>query len=88
MERMSIVWGSLVAVLIIVWVITIGDIIRRSLSGRQTVAWLLLVVLVPFLGAILYWALKKPTPDEVQRSADAQRDLREHSPYDPTRSHR
>jgi uncharacterized membrane protein YhaH (DUF805 family) len=83
---MSLVWASIIVALFIIWVLTIGDIIRRRLDAKTTAAWLCLVVLVPFVGAAVYWFARKPTPGELQQTVDAQRELREHSPYDRTRS--
>jgi hypothetical protein len=74
--------------LLIVWGITVADIIRRPLSTGQTVAWLLIVLIVPFLGAILYWVMRKPGPDEAAQTEAAMRSRREDAarrPFDSTR---
>ncbi len=74
---MGLLWGTVALLVAIVWAITVYDIIRRHLGGKQTAGWILLVILLPFVGAIIYWAVRKPTPDEVQRGVDAQQGLRE-----------
>jgi uncharacterized integral membrane protein len=71
------VGGILGLVLLAVWVVSIVDIVRSRLSRGQTAAWLLIVILLPFVGSLLYWALRKRSPDEVQYQADSERALRE-----------
>ena len=70
------IWGVLgglaLVVLVVVWVITVSDIVRRHLGRGPTSAWLLIVILLPFLGSLLYWALRKPSAEEVQAQADAE----------------
>jgi hypothetical protein len=74
---MSIIWVTIGVALVIVWGITVFDIIRRHLGAKQTSAWLLIVVLLPFVGALAYWVLRKPEPGDAARAAAAQRDSRE-----------
>ena len=69
--------------LVIVWVITVVDIVRRHLGTMATAAWLLIVVLIPFLGAIAYWALRKPTDAELDAQRGAEGDLRRQPPREP-----
>ena len=85
---MSILWGTLIALLVIVWVITVADIVRRHLGPSRTAAWILIVVLLPFAGTILYLVLRKPTPDEIQRQVDAQNAMRGRDPTGFTRAPR
>jgi len=85
---MSFIWFTIAAVLLIVWVITLFDLFRRHLSTKQTVAWLLIVVIVPFIGAIAYWAMRKPETGEAEYFAAAERQQRyerQHEPFDSTR---
>ena len=84
---MSIIWVTIGVALVIIWVITVVDIIRRHLGAKRTSAWLLIVVLLPFVGALAYWALRKPEPGDATRVADAERDRREQArrrPFDST----
>jgi cbb3-type cytochrome oxidase subunit 3 len=74
---MSLLWGTIVFLAAIVWAITIYDILRRHLGGKKTVLWLLLVIVLPFIGALIYWALRKPEPEELQQTVVAERALRE-----------
>ncbi len=57
-------FGLIVVVLLIaLWVRTIIDIIRTqdySYRAGNQVVWLLVVILVPFIGVPLYWILGAP----------------------------
>ena len=56
------------AILAILWVFTIVDVFRRHYSGGTTVGWLAVILLIPYLGAIIYWIVRKPTEAEVQQA--------------------
>jgi type VI protein secretion system component VasK len=77
MHNMTFVWAILGFLLLIVWVVTIVDILRSHLDGKHTAAWLLIVVLLPFVGAIGYWVMRKPSGDEVRQAALAEQAQRE-----------
>lgn len=84
---MSFIWWILAVAVVIVWVISLVDIFRRHLGAQRTAAWVLLVLILPVVGSIIYWALRKPEADDAQRTADAQRDRREQArrrPFDST----
>ena len=73
---MSLLWGTIGILVLIVWAITIYDIIRRHLGGKPTALWLLLVILLPFIGALVYWLMRKETPDDVEDYVAADAALR------------
>ena len=73
---MGLIWITIGIVLVIVWVITVVDIVRRHLDSQHTAAWLLVVILLPFIGALAYWAMRKPTAAEIERQAQAGSALR------------
>jgi hypothetical protein len=52
--------------LLVVWGISVFDIVRRHLGRQRTAAWLLIVILLPFVGSILYWVMRKPTDAEIR----------------------
>jgi cytochrome bd-type quinol oxidase subunit 2 len=60
---MTLLWIVLVVVVAILWVITVSDIIRRDLNGGQTATWLIIVLIVPVVGALLYWAMRRSSYD-------------------------
>ncbi len=50
-------WWLLGVFILILWVFTIVDIVRRrhSRSGAQTAAWILVVLILPVVGTIIYF---------------------------------
>jgi hypothetical protein len=76
---MSLLWGTIGLLMVIVWAITIYDIFRRHLGGKQTALWLVLVIILPFIGALIYWATRKDTPEEVESYVAADNALRQES---------
>jgi len=56
---MTAFWVAISVVLVVVWAFTVADILRRHLDQRHTLAWLLIVILLPFAGALLYWVLRR-----------------------------
>jgi hypothetical protein len=74
---MSFIWYTIGAILLVVWVVSIIDIVRRQLGAKRTTAWLLLVLILPFVGAVIYWVQREDSPDEAERVYAAQRDLQE-----------
>ena len=64
---MTVFWIIGVSALAVIWVISIVDVFRHHYSGATTVGWLALIVLLPFIGALIYWSMRKPTHDEVEQ---------------------
>jgi hypothetical protein len=85
---MTILWITIGVALLIVWVISAFDIVPRHLGPGRTAGWLPIILILPIVGAVLYWALRKPSPEEVQAYADADREFHEQArrrPFDSTR---
>jgi hypothetical protein len=59
------VWVFILAPLIVVWVIGVVDIVRRPLSRPATAAWIVIVLVLPFVGTLVYFLLRKPTQQEI-----------------------
>ena len=59
----------------IVWALGIVDIVRRPLPAAQTAGWILLVVLVPLIGTLIYFLLRKPSEEEILRAQQAGAEL-------------
>jgi hypothetical protein len=55
---MTWLWIAIGLTVLIVWVFSLVDIFSRHLVRRQTLAWVLIVVLLPIAGSILYWVLR------------------------------
>jgi len=73
---MTLLWIILASLLLVVWVLTAIDIVRRRLSVWKAVAWLVIALIIPFIGAAIYWALRKPDDADRERAAAAQASLR------------
>jgi uncharacterized membrane protein YqjE len=75
---LTFMWGVLGLLVLVVWAISIYDIFRRHLGGKKTTAWLLIVIILPLVGSILYWALRKEdSPEDVEATAVAEAARRE-----------
>jgi Phospholipase_D-nuclease N-terminal len=84
---MTVFWIIGGCALAVIWVISIVDVFRRHHSGAATVGWLALIVLLPFIGALIYWATRKPTPGEVEQQYLGEAELRRSAaarPFDST----
>ena len=84
---MSVFWIIGLGALVAVWAITIADVFRRHYSATATMGWITLVVLLPFIGALIYWGMRKPTQDEVEQQYHGEAELRRSSaarPFDST----
>jgi hypothetical protein len=88
---MSGVWtviGGIVGLIVVALaVVSIVDVFRSDLSRGRTAAWVIVVLLLPLVGSLLYWALRRPSGAEIQYQADAERALREDArrrPFDST----
>lgn len=81
------IWVAITVVVAVMWGIGIVDIVRRHLGAKKTVAWLLIVLILPVLGTILYWVLREADADDLQQVEAAQRSHRESRndrPFDST----
>ena len=84
---MTVLWIIVASALLMVWALTITDVFRRHYSGGTTVGYLALIVILPFVGSLIYWAVRKPTRAEAEQEYLAQADLQRSSAahYDKTR---
>ena len=69
---MSILWFILAALVVLVWALTIADIIRRHLPTGTTIGWIALVVILPLVGSVVWWVTRKPDPGEAEQEYLAQ----------------
>jgi hypothetical protein len=79
----QVLGGVLGVAILVIWGITIWEIVRSHLGAGKTAAWLLIVILLPIVGSALYWVLRKPEADEVERQFEnelAMREARAHRP--------
>jgi hypothetical protein len=80
----TFVWIAISILVLIIWAISVYDIIRRHLGAGRTAAWLLIVIILPLVGSVVYWAMRPSTPEEVEAYADADRELRDQARRHPT----
>lgn len=72
----TMAWVFIGIPLVIAWVIGVVDIFRHPMPTGQRVLWLAIVILLPIIGTIAYFTLRKPTEQEVhaaQAAADRHR---------------
>lgn len=84
---MSLLAIILVILVVVVWAITIADIIRRHYPTGTTLGWIALIVVLPVIGSIIYWAARKPAPGEAEEQYLAQASRRQDAasrPFDGT----
>jgi multisubunit Na+/H+ antiporter MnhB subunit len=72
----SVLWIIVICLVAIVALLTLFDIIRSRYSLWKTVGWAVLVVVLPLIGSIIYWALRKPSQKDVEQQYAAQSELR------------
>ena len=73
---MSLLWIIVVVLVVIVWVLTIADLIRQRYSGWTTAGWLALILVLPFLGSVIYWFVRTPTSAETEQQYLAETEMR------------
>ncbi len=62
----TFVWVFILVPLLVVWAIALVDIVRRPMSGKAKAVWIVVVVVFPFAGTLVYFLLRKPTEEEVR----------------------
>ena len=68
-------WVFILIPLLIVWVLGIADIVRRDNLDRSAKAgWILIVVLLPLIGTIVYFVMRKPSEKEIEQVQAAQQE--------------
>jgi hypothetical protein len=80
----TFVWVFILVPLLIVWALGIVDITKRDMPRSSKAAWILIVVLLPFVGTITYFLMRKPTETEVRQSMQARAERRQERPRGPT----
>ena len=69
----TFLWVFVGIPLLVVWVIGIVDILRRDMPGGMKAGWILVVLLLPFVGTLVYFIMRKPTPEEIRLTEQARR---------------
>jgi hypothetical protein len=50
--------------LVVLWIVGVVDIVRRDLPLQAKAAWITIVLLLPVVGVVGYFLLRKPTQEE------------------------
>ena len=67
--------STLVIAVMILWVAAVVDLFRSHVSGLKIAAMLVLILLFPIIGPLLYLAFRKPEPASAEQVHAAQADL-------------
>ena len=60
--------GIFGVVVVILWIIGLVDLSKRpDLDRRQKWTWILLIVLIPIAGTVIYWARRPTLPEEREK---------------------
>jgi phospholipase D-like protein len=74
---LQVVFASLIVIpVLILWVAAVVDVIRRGGSGLRIAAILVLILIVPILGPLLYFAFRRPDPSSAEAVHMAQEEVR------------
>ncbi|GHJ50086.1 membrane protein [Catellatospora sp. TT07R-123] len=87
MDFWDVFWLLLIFIpLLLIWAFAIVDIFRRDdLSGWLKALWIVVVILAPFFGTLIYLIFRRPgaTPQERQAMDQASRDfVQKYAPTD------
>jgi ABC-type transport system involved in cytochrome c biogenesis permease component len=76
----------IVTPIVILWIAAVVDLLRRGGSGLRIAGFLLLILVFPILGPVLYFVLRKPdmSPAGAEAALMAQEDLRREAARRPT----
>jgi hypothetical protein len=79
MNFWDVFWLLLIFIpLLLIWGLALVDIFRRDdISGWQKALWIVVVILAPFLGTLIYLIFRRPggTPEERQAMDEASREF-------------
>jgi hypothetical protein len=65
-----------VPLLIVLAALTVVDVFRTVNGGLAVTGWVVLVVLLPVVGAFIYWVTRRGKPDDAEQAYLAQADIR------------
>ena len=71
-------WFVIVVVplLIVLAALTIVDVFRNAYGGWAIAGWVVLVILLPVIGSLLYWLTRRGKPEDAEQAYLAQADVR------------
>jgi hypothetical protein len=60
---------------ILLWGCALWDLIRGHHSGWAIVGWMILILVLPIIGPMIYFGLRKPTQHDVEEKYLVEREL-------------
>jgi hypothetical protein len=61
------VWVFILIPVLVIWVAGLVDIVRRDLPSSTKAGWIIVVLLLPVIGTLVYFLMRKPTQEELRR---------------------
>jgi hypothetical protein len=81
---LQVMFAMLVVVPVtILWFAAVVDVIRHGASGFKIAAVLVLILVLPVIGPLLYFSFRSPEPQSAESAAMAQADLRREVAHRP-----
>lgn len=74
-RTMTLLWIFAFSVAAVVAVTTLVDIARHRHFGWATAGWVALILILPFIGSLIYWIVRPTSRDEVEAAYQAEADL-------------
>jgi Phospholipase_D-nuclease N-terminal len=64
----NFIGGILLVLIAVTWLVALVDLIRRpDLTGGKKLAWAVLIIVLPLIGTVVYFALRPTLDDEAER---------------------
>jgi NADH:ubiquinone oxidoreductase subunit 6 (subunit J) len=75
---MGIFWAFVAFFLAVIALVTIFDLVsnRQVHSGWGLAGWIVLILVLPLIGSIIYWATRRTSAEEVEQQRLANEDVR------------
>ena len=74
---LQVLFASMIIIpVVILWVAAVFDVFRHGGSGLKIAATLVLILIVPILGPLLYFVFRRPGPESAEGAYMAEADLR------------
>jgi hypothetical protein len=72
----SVFAAMLVVPIVILWIAAVFDVFRHGYTGLKIAALLVLILIVPIIGPLLYFVFRRPDPSTAEDVRLAQEDRR------------
>ena len=76
---MGLFWAFVAFILVVIALVTIFDAVnhRQAHSGWGLAGWIVLILVLPMIGSIVYWATRRTTTEEVEQQRLAEEGIRQ-----------